>query len=89
MPKNTSNMYYLPMLARPAGKEELKKAGFIYEPKLDGTRTVCYKDEKGIRFINSRGNDITARYPEFSFIKEIDRCQNAKRDKIRAVLKSV
>jgi bifunctional non-homologous end joining protein LigD len=65
------SMHYSPMLARPAGREELKKPGYIYEPKLDGTRAVCYKDGGGIRLINRRGNDITARYPEFSFAKEI------------------
>lgn len=59
------------MLASPAERSELKKAGFIYEPKLDGTRAVCYLDERGIRLINRRGNDITLRYPEFSFAKEI------------------
>ena len=66
-----TNMRYLPMLAFPAGKDALEKKGFIYEPKLDGTRAVCYKDIEGIRLINRRGNDITARYPEFSFVKEI------------------
>jgi bifunctional non-homologous end joining protein LigD len=64
-------MRYPPMLALPAGRDSLKKEGFIYEPKLDGTRAICYLDEKGIRLINRRGNDITGRYPEFSFSKEI------------------
>ena len=31
-------MHYVPMLAKPAEKRELKKAGYIFEPKLDGTR---------------------------------------------------
>jgi DNA ligase D-like protein (predicted ligase) len=64
-------MHYPPMLARPADRDALKREGFIYEPKLDGTRAICYKDIEGIRLINRRGNDITARYPEFSFAKEI------------------
>jgi bifunctional non-homologous end joining protein LigD len=59
------------MLALPAEKEGLKKAGFIYEPKLDGTRAVCYMDESGTRLINRRGNDITSRYPEFSYAGQV------------------
>ena len=64
-------MYYNPMLALPAGKDALDKGGCIFEPKLDGTRAVCYKDLEGIRLINRRGNDITARYPEFTFIGQV------------------
>jgi bifunctional non-homologous end joining protein LigD len=64
-------MRYPPMLALPAGKEALKKEGYIFEPKLDGTRAVCYLDEKGISLVNRRGNDITGRYPEFSFAGQV------------------
>ena len=59
------------MLARPAGKEALEKHGFIYEPKLDGTRAVCYVEEGVIRLVNRRGRDITYRYPEFSFSPQV------------------
>ena len=39
-----TNMRYLPMLALPAGKDALQKEGYVFEPKLDGTRAVLYKD---------------------------------------------
>jgi len=31
---------YAPMLAIPGSKNDLKREGWIYEPKLDGTRAV-------------------------------------------------
>ena len=57
---------YDPMLAFLGGKEDLDRAGYIFEPKLDGTRALCYAD-KGLRFINRRGHAIGERYPEFKF----------------------
>ena len=62
---------YSPMLARLGDKSDLKKKGFSFEEKLDGTRAILYKDGKKIRLINRRGNDITHRYPEFDFSKNI------------------
>ncbi len=63
------------MLARLGRQEDLKRQGFIYEPKLDGTRALCYKDSK-LTFVNRRDRDITDRYPEFDFIQDIkaNRC---------------
>ncbi len=51
------------MLAFPGRKEDLDREGLVYEPKLDGTRAICYKEGK-VRYINRRDRDITARYPE-------------------------
>lgn len=59
-----------PMLAQPGGPKDLRRSGFIFEPKLDGTRALLYKGE-GIRLINRRDNEITDRYPEFQFKEEI------------------
>jgi bifunctional non-homologous end joining protein LigD len=65
-------MLYKPMLARPAGKEALTKEGYIFEPKLDGTRAICYKSAAdGLRFVNRRNADMTSRYPEFSFADDV------------------
>ncbi|MDD1756141.1 MAG: non-homologous end-joining DNA ligase [Methanomassiliicoccales archaeon] len=59
-----------PMLARPGRPEDLNRPGYLYEPKLDGTRAMCYKDSRLI-FVNRRERDITERYPELDFIMDI------------------
>jgi len=60
------------MLARLGAPEDLDAQGFLYEPKMDGTRAICYVNT-GLRFVNRRDHEIGERYPEFSF-----------RDRIRA-----
>ena len=58
---------YEVMLARIGDKEILERKAlttFIFEPKLDGTRVLIYKDGNDIELINRRGKDITYRYPE-------------------------
>jgi len=54
---------YRPMLAAQGHKEDLDRPGFVYEPKLDGTRALCYKNGQ-MKFINRRDRDISARYPD-------------------------
>ncbi|HTY47466.1 MAG TPA: non-homologous end-joining DNA ligase [Methanomassiliicoccales archaeon] len=61
---------YEPMLAIPGSKSDLKREGWIYEPKLDGTRAVLYWDGKPM-FVNRRDHEITPRYPEFDFSASI------------------
>ena len=56
-----------PMLAFQGSKLDLARKGFIFEPKLDGTRALCYKDGAHLRFINRRDHEMTPRYPEFDF----------------------
>jgi DNA ligase D-like protein (predicted ligase) len=58
------------MLASPGKEEDLDRIGYVFEPKLDGTRALCYKDG-GIRFINRRDRDITERYPELDISSSI------------------
>jgi len=58
------------MLAQTGRPEDLSRPGWIYEPKLDGTRSLCSKDSR-LTFINRRGRDITDRYPEFDFVQDI------------------
>lgn len=55
------------MLAFQGSKADLARKGFIFEPKLDGTRALCYKDGGQLHFINRRDHEMTARYPEFDF----------------------
>jgi DNA ligase D-like protein (predicted ligase) len=61
---------YRAMLASPGKEEDLDRIGYVFEPKLDGTRALCYK-ERGIRFINRRDRDITERYPELDIFSSI------------------
>jgi DNA ligase D-like protein (predicted ligase) len=61
---------YRAMLASPGKEEDLDRDGYVYEPKLDGTRALCYKDG-GIKFINRRDRDISERYPELDIASNI------------------
>lgn len=61
---------YSPMLSTPGSEKDLALAGFIYEPKWDGTRALLYKDSK-VRFLNRRGFWIEKRYPELMINKNI------------------
>lgn len=63
-------MMIQPMLAKLSDKSLFKEKNLIYEPKLDGTRAICHTN-KEIKLINRRGNNITHRYPEFDFKKNI------------------
>lgn len=58
------------MLADIGNENFLDKKNFIFEPKLDGIRAICYKNGK-LRFVSRNGIDITSKYPEFDFIKNI------------------
>lgn len=66
-------MKYRPMLAKLGDEKDLKREGYIFEPKLDGTRAICYFDGKEIKLINRRDRNITHRYPEFGFAKLLKR----------------
>jgi DNA ligase D-like protein (predicted ligase) len=61
---------YRAMLASQGRQEDLDREGYVYEPKLDGTRALCYKDGR-IKFINRRDRDITERYPELDISSSI------------------
>ncbi|MBI2134127.1 hypothetical protein HYU11_05610 [Candidatus Woesearchaeota archaeon] len=56
-----------PMLSKTGSVTDLKKGGFLYEPKLDGIRALCKADQKGITITSRNEKDITARFPEFRF----------------------
>jgi bifunctional non-homologous end joining protein LigD len=59
------------MLCTLGDKRDLIHKGYIYEPKLDGIRAICYVSSKGIKLITRNGIDITHQFPEFKFIKNI------------------
>lgn len=50
--------------------DDLMQPGYIFEPKLDGFRALCYVD-RSIRFISRNHIDITKRFTAFDFRKYI------------------
>lgn len=61
-----------PMLAKLGGEGDLQRENHIFEPKLDGIRSVCRKDGGRLTFYNRHCVDITSRYPEFDLSSAID-----------------
>lgn len=59
------------MLAHLA-EEPFDSEDFWYEPKWDGTRTLCFLKEGKLRFQNRRLIDTTNRYPELELWRDID-----------------
>lgn len=51
--------------------DDLQKSDFIYEPKLDGIRAICYVNKK-MSFFSRNEKDLTANFPEFDFRKNIN-----------------
>jgi len=62
------------MLAQLGDKKDLNKRGWIYEPKIDGTRGLAIKRGQSIRILNRRGRWIEWRYPEI--ISDIKKFKN-------------
>src|SRR5690606_21226255 len=60
-----------PMLARIGSIADLDREGYLFEPKIDGIRATCRKQE-GLTFYNRSCRDVTARYPEFDFADVLD-----------------
>ncbi len=59
-----------PMLAKLGTESDLGKKGFIYEPKLDGYRALCFANDK-IKLLSRREKDLTFQYPELNLRKSI------------------
>jgi bifunctional non-homologous end joining protein LigD len=57
------------MNAKIGDQSLLNKAGYIYEPKLDGYRALCYVN-KTITLISRNGKDITSNYPELTGMRK-------------------
>jgi bifunctional non-homologous end joining protein LigD/DNA ligase-1 len=58
------------MLAQKGTIEDLKRKDMIFEPKLDGTRALIYKNENKITIINRRDFVLNFRYPELLEIEK-------------------
>lgn len=65
------------MLAKNADQEILKSKDYFFEPKVDGYRALCIKDNNKLYFISRNGLDITSDFPGFEFVKNIKakKCQ--------------
>src|SRR5579859_2053811 len=61
----------LPMNAYSGSAKDLESPEYIYEPKLDGYRALCFVDDR-LKFVSRNGNDITNNYPEFAFRDHIN-----------------
>jgi bifunctional non-homologous end joining protein LigD len=55
-----------PMLAKTGGAPDLKRGGFIFEPKLDGYRAIARIGE-GLTLTSRNGLDITGKFPGLDF----------------------
>jgi bifunctional non-homologous end joining protein LigD len=52
-----------PMFAE-AGHQAFDRAGWRFEPKLDGIRTLLYFDRQAVRLVSRTGRDMTGSYPD-------------------------
>ena len=62
--------FIAPMLAKPGTPFDSNE--YLFEIKWDGTRTLAFIDRDGYRLVNRRRVDMTARYPEFAFLAQIE-----------------
>ncbi len=80
---------YQIMLAKLGNSDILNRkslAGYIFEPKFDGTRVLIYKEGNDIELINRRGKDITFKYPELLEIPRNINCETCVLDAELVVL---
>ena len=53
---------------------------WIFEPKWDGFRAICYMRDGEVRFVSRRRNDLTAKFPELQSIAESVKARSAVLD---------
>jgi bifunctional non-homologous end joining protein LigD len=63
-------MKFKPMLAVLGDEKNIGKDGFVFEPKFDGYRALCFKSS-GLKFVSRNGHDLTSDYPELGFFSKI------------------
>ena len=54
-----------------ASSEPFDSDEHLFEIKWDGTRSLCYVDETGVRLMNRRKVNMTFRYPDLSFLSQL------------------
>jgi bifunctional non-homologous end joining protein LigD len=50
---------------------------WLFEPKWDGYRALCFLQDDSVRFISRNGNDLTARFPVLKAIAGLIRADSA------------
>jgi bifunctional non-homologous end joining protein LigD len=60
---------FTPMLAE-AGYKPFDDAGWRFEPKMDGIRTLAYVTTEGTRLVSRTGREQTLQYPELDHLAE-------------------
>jgi bifunctional non-homologous end joining protein LigD len=69
MPNKELPPFIPPMLAQPA--EPFDSDDYLYEIKWDGTRALAFIEDGSYRLVNRRKLDMTGRYPDFEFLKNL------------------
>ena len=59
-----------PMLATPLAAP-FSRAGWIFEPKLDGVRTLAFLRDGKVELRSRRGNQMTVQYPDGKVLKDV------------------
>jgi len=62
------------------GYEPFDREGWLFEPKLDGVRTLLYLDGEDVRLLSRRGRDQTRSYPELARVYRNIKATNAVLD---------
>ena len=70
---------FKPMMAEAGGKP-FDDPGWVFEPKLDGVRTLVYLGMNSVTLVSRTGRDQTEQYPEFARIFERVTAENAVLD---------
>jgi bifunctional non-homologous end joining protein LigD len=65
-----------PMLATKVGVP-FSRAGWLFEPKWDGYRAVCFLRDGDVRFTSRNQRDLTKRFPELQSIAKSIRATTA------------
>jgi bifunctional non-homologous end joining protein LigD len=70
---------FAPMMAEPGGRP-FDDPDWVFEPKLDGVRSLVYLGMNSVRLVSRTGKDQTERYPELGRIFERVTAENAVLD---------
>jgi bifunctional non-homologous end joining protein LigD len=57
----------LPMLATKVGAP-FSRQGWLFEPKWDGYRAICFLSDGQVRFVSRNQRDLSERFPELQVI---------------------
>src|SRR4030095_5318802 len=61
--------FVVPMLATKIGAP-FSRPGWIFEPKWDGYRAICFLQDGVLRFTSTNQRDLTKRFPELQIISK-------------------